>query len=109
MLLTGYLEFLIGQLAVANEPAPFSVITPSDPRQRGAQLSVKFNDAAVCDAVFAELEKRGVVLDHRKPNVLRVSPAPLYNTFVDIQRFSTMLSQALSSVTSEPPSKKART
>lgn len=37
-------------------------------------------------AVFKALEKRGVVCDVRKPDVMRIAPAPLYNTFADVHR-----------------------
>ncbi|XP_021364292.1 kynureninase-like isoform X1 [Mizuhopecten yessoensis] len=69
------------------------IFTPSDPEQRGAQLSLSFS--VNISYVFKELEKRGVICDERKPSVIRVSPAPLYCSFQDVQRFMEYLDQAL--------------
>jgi len=91
MLLTAYLELLLQDLLGPD----LSVITPSEPGRRGCQLSLKFSSASFCNAVFAGLERRGVVVDHRKPNVIRVAPAPLYNNFADVQRFCACLKQAM--------------
>lgn len=75
--LTGYLEFLLRQLEL-----PFEIITPSDPAQRGCQLSLLFQERG--REVFDALSARGVVADWREPNVIRVAPVPLYNTFADV-------------------------
>ena len=48
-----------------------------------------------------ELEERGVVLDERKPDVIRVAPAPLYNTFTDVFDFVTVLYEALDTAIAE--------
>ena len=79
--LTGYLEFLLEQHSSRN----FSVITPRDPAQRGAQLSIRLHrkGRAVCDA----LKDRGVICDWREPDILRAAPAPLYNSFSDAYEF----------------------
>lgn len=69
------------------------VFTPTDPAQRGAQLSVSFKcctaapggTAAVSiDDILAALNKAGVICDVRRPNVIRLAPAPLYNSFRDV-------------------------
>jgi kynureninase len=80
--LTGYLEFLLNQ----NESDKFTVITPRDPERRGAQLSIRIrqNGRAVLNRLIAE----GFVCDWREPDILRVAPAPLYNTFTDVRRFA---------------------
>eukprot|EP00930_Biecheleria_cincta_P084591 TRINITY_DN7403_c0_g1_i2.p1 TRINITY_DN7403_c0_g1~~TRINITY_DN7403_c0_g1_i2.p1 ORF type:complete len:518 (+),score=85.48 TRINITY_DN7403_c0_g1_i2:69-1556(+) len=92
MLLTGYLELLLQR----HFKGGVSCITPADPSQRGCQLSLKFESEQACKGTFQGLEKRGVVVDYRKPNVIRVAPAPLYNTFSDVHRFSEAFSEALS-------------
>ncbi|XP_067229209.1 kynureninase [Chanodichthys erythropterus] len=98
VLLTGYLEYLIRHYYTKDESNPdkasVHIITPSDPEQRGCQLSLSFSRPI--RAVFQELEKRGVVCDMREPSVLRVAPVPLYNSFTDVHRFISVLGSALS-------------
>ncbi|CAE7523730.1 kynu [Symbiodinium natans] len=103
MLLTAYLELLIADLVGKH----LSVITPECPSSRGCQLSLKFQEESSCLATFAALEKRGIVVDHRKPNVIRVAPAPLYNSFNDVHKFCTALREALQEV-AEPPAKRTK-
>lgn len=83
--LTGYLEWLIHQ----STGLGFEVITPDDPNQRGCQLSLLTGDNG--KALFEKLQKHGVVADWREPNVIRVAPVPLYNTFEDVYRFVEIL------------------
>jgi kynureninase len=80
--LTGYLEFLLDQKPHEN----FSIITPPDPAQRGAQLSLQITNSgrALCD----RLAQRGVICDWREPDILRVAPVPLYNSFLDVHTFA---------------------
>ena len=79
--LTRFLELLLKQLR-AKHPGNFTIITPSDPNQRGAQLSVRLK-SGMLNTVLKGLEESGVVVDERRPDVVRVAPAPLYNTFAD--------------------------
>jgi kynureninase len=67
--------------------------------QRGCQLSVKFSVAV--DRVHAKLSQKGVIVDVRKPDVIRIAPAPLYNSFSDVLRFVTLLEQAISECKAE--------
>ena len=78
--LTGYLEYLIGSLK-----DKIKIITPKDSKQRGAQLSlvVKKNS----EEVFNGLNSNHIICDWREPDVIRVAPVPLYNSFVDVYRF----------------------
>ncbi|RXN32503.1 kynureninase [Labeo rohita] len=98
VLLTGYLEYLIRHYYTKDPSDPdkpsVRIITPSDPEQRGCQLSLCFS--CPIRAVFEELEKRGVACDMREPDVLRVAPVPLYNSFADVHRFIAALGSALS-------------
>jgi kynureninase len=87
--LTAYLEELLDAL-----PPHFSIITPRDPAQRGAQLSLKLLPGLL-DVVMEELESNGVVIDERRPDVIRVAPAPLYNTFEDVWTFVNVFGRAL--------------
>ncbi|HEY3664049.1 MAG TPA: kynureninase [Chthoniobacterales bacterium] len=85
--LTGYLQFLLDQIGSAR----FTVITPSAPDDRGAQLSILIHEHP--RELFQKLEAAGVKTDFREPNVIRVAPAPLYNTFEEVWRFSKILSE----------------
>lgn len=86
--LTGYLEHLLLKypLDAAPEDKPFSIFTPSNPAERGAQLSLRLGPGLL-DSVLEVLEENGVVIDERKPDVIRVAPAPLYNTYADVWQF----------------------
>jgi kynureninase len=89
--LTGYLEYLINDLQVPKEV--IEIITPSDPTQRGCQLSLLVHRNG--RQVFEKLTAAGIILDWREPNVIRVAPTPLYNTFIDVYRFGEILSRSL--------------
>ncbi|AKQ46833.1 kynureninase [Rufibacter radiotolerans] len=85
--LTGYLEFLIKEL---NQPKELlEIITPADPAARGCQLSLLVNQNG--RQLFDTLMANGFILDWREPNVIRVAPTPLYNTFEDVYRFGQFL------------------
>ncbi|KAH8821560.1 pyridoxal phosphate-dependent transferase [Xylogone sp. PMI_703] len=91
--LTVYLETLLLQHLYPSQPH-FKIITPRDPNQRGAQLSLLLEEGLL-DVVMSELEKRALVVDERRPDVVRVAPAPLYNSFQDIFEFVTGFGEAL--------------
>jgi kynureninase len=83
--LTGYLEGLLDDL-------PIEVITPRDPAARGAQLSLRFMDAA---RTLAALAAQGVVADVREPDIIRVAPIPLYNSYLDAWRLADVLGRVI--------------
>jgi len=90
--LTGYLEFLIMQINQEQGKELFKIITPKNPEERGAQLSI------ICDngkVIFDHLVKNGVLGDWREPDVIRLSPVPLYNSFTDVYRAGKMLREAI--------------
>ncbi len=89
--LTGYLEFIIQELS--GDRGLFEIITPSDPSQRGAQLSIFFHKNG--KSLFDHLIANGVIGDWREPNVIRIAPAPLYNSFEDVYQFGQILSEAI--------------
>ncbi|KAJ6002443.1 hypothetical protein N7451_004990 [Penicillium sp. IBT 35674x] len=93
--LTGYLEHLLLKypLDSAPEDKPFTLITPSNPAERGAQLSLRLQPGLL-DHVLHYLEENGVVVDERKPDVVRVAPAPLYNTHAEVWDFCQIFLQA---------------
>ncbi|KAI9660939.1 MAG: Kynureninase (L-kynurenine hydrolase) [Bathelium mastoideum] len=72
----------------------FWIITPRQVEQRGAQLSVMLAEGLL-DPVMEVLEEEGCVVDERRPNVIRVAPTPLYNTFEDVRRFVVVFEDAL--------------
>lgn len=82
--LTGYLEFLLQQL-----PLPCEIITPADPQQRGAQLSLFFPENG--KAIHTKMMEQGIICDYREPGVIRLAPAPLYCSFTDVFRFYEVL------------------
>ena len=85
--LTGYLEFLIEQISSKK----ISIITPSDSNARGAQLSIQVHDHP--KELHEEVIAAGVKCDFREPNVIRVAPTPLYNSFYEVWRFAQILSR----------------
>ncbi len=87
--LTGYLQFLLDQ--IGNDKV--MVITPRDPAHRGCQLSIRVKNAD--KNLFSAITRRGVFADWREPDVIRVAPAPLYNSFTDVFRFSRILASSL--------------
>ncbi|KAL4618006.1 kynureninase isoform X1 [Arapaima gigas] len=97
VLLTGYLECLLQQCCGPDPADPhrphMRILTPSQPSERGCQLSLSFSVPIA--TIFRELERRGVACDMREPNVLRVAPVPLYNSFRDVHRFVAVLREAL--------------
>ncbi|HEX4853184.1 kynureninase [Arenimonas sp.] len=83
-MLTGHLEALIAA-RIANV---VEVVTPADPARRGCQLSLRVQGGRERGrALFEYLEARGIVGDWREPDVIRISPVPLYNRFTDLHRF----------------------
>ncbi len=89
--LTGLLHEILMDVFEAHPWA--KVITPADPSQRGAQLSVQFEHDG--RAVFEALIARGIIVDWRTPDVIRISPAPLYVRFVDVVRVGEALNAIL--------------
>jgi kynureninase len=85
--LSGYLEYILGQLPGKH----FEIITPRDPGQRGCQLSILVHDRP--RRLIDALNANGVVCDFREPNVMRVAPVPLYNTFHEVWSFVRILAQ----------------
>lgn len=77
-ILTGYLEFLINQLNNSS----IKIITPTNPDERGCQLSIKVKDAD--KRLHSQLKEAGVITDWREPDVIRCAPVPLYNSFQDV-------------------------
>ena len=67
----------------------FEVITPSNPLERGAQLSLYFKESG--KEIHDRMIENGIIVDYREPGVIRVAPAPLYCSFEDVYRFYEIL------------------
>ena len=91
--LTAYLEFIINDVSERNKNATFEIITPKDKTKRGAQLSILAHGQG--KALFDEMTEKGVIADWREPNVIRVAPAPFYNSFEDVYRFGKILEESI--------------
>jgi len=87
--LTGYLEFLLDELNNDN----INIITPRNKAERGCQLSIQVKTAD--KALHTKLTEAGVISDWREPDVIRVAPTPLYNSFKDVWEFVERLKQVL--------------
>lgn len=96
MYLTGYLEFLIQDINKQQGEEVYRIITPVDPAARGCQLSVVCKRNA--RAIFNYLAQNGVIGDWREPDVIRLSPVPLYNTFEDVYKTAGLMADALKAV-----------
>ncbi len=93
-LLTGFAEFLLRDMDPNEES--ISIITPSKIKERGCQLSIKIKKGG--KAVFDTVVKSGVIIDWREPEVIRIAPAPLYNTFEEVFLFVKKFQKAIKKV-----------
>lgn len=103
LLLTGYLEYLIEQLACSTSQSvtlndqyratKVKIVTPKNPEERGCQLSLRISGQG--KSFLKDLEASGVVCDFREPDIIRVAPVPLYNKFSDVFYFVETLSELL--------------
>ncbi|PZR20296.1 MAG: kynureninase, partial [Flavobacterium psychrophilum] len=80
--LTDLLEFLLWQIPTYGKD--FVIITPANPAERGCQLSLLMKRDG--KKTFNKLTQAGVIADWREPDVIRVAPVPLYNSFEDVVR-----------------------
>jgi kynureninase len=86
-MLTGYLEFILKDFSNY-----LTVITPSDPKQRGCQLSIIVKEDG--KKLFEYLESQNIIPDWREPDVIRMSAVPMYNSFEDVFRIGEALKNA---------------
>ncbi len=83
--LTAYAEFLLKEHCKHK----VDIVTPSDPAQRGCQLSTAIE--GIGKKVYEKLIESGVICDWREPNIIRIAPVPFYNSFEDIYHFVEIL------------------
>ena len=89
--LTGYLEFLLKEIAADCEI--FQIITPENPEERGAQLSLLFQQRG--QEIYQGLKENGVVVDWREPDTIRAAPVSLYNSLEEVFQFSEIITQSV--------------
>ncbi len=89
--LTAYLEFLID--GINQQKGIIRILTPRDKNQRGCQLSLVFSENG--KQIHEQLLKAGIITDWRNPDVIRLAPAPLYNSFEDVWKFGDELQRIL--------------
>jgi kynureninase len=92
LLLTGYLEFIVDAVR-NNTGVNLQILTPSNPNERGCQLSIVVPGAK--KQLVKDLAERGIIVDWREPNVIRMAPVPLYNSFKDIFTFGEVFTEFL--------------
>jgi kynureninase len=88
--MTAYLEYLLEEYS-SNHGDILEIITPKSTQQRGSQLSILFKEKG--KEMFDELSDAGIIADWREPNVMRVSPAPLYVSYEDCWHFVNVLEE----------------
>lgn len=96
--LTGYLEFILNHLDPGHQL--IELLTPANPAERGCQLSIFMKKDG--KKIFERIIKAGVIADWREPNVIRLAPTPLYNTFEEVYRFGELFETALNAVATTP-------
>jgi kynureninase len=82
------MEFLL----LNGKRKDFKIITPKDPNQRGCQLSIVMDSDG--KKTFDFLTAKGIIADWREPDVIRVAPVPLYNSFEDVRKFAEIFHNA---------------
>jgi kynureninase len=88
--LTGYLEFVLKEISKDESNTSFEIITP---KERGSQLSILTHGSG--KPLFDKMTQKGIIADWREPNVIRVAPVPLYNSFLDVYRFGQIITESI--------------
>lgn len=91
--LAAYLHYILADINSRQSEKVIEVITPDNEEERGCQVSMLMLNNG--KPIFNELTTQGVIADWREPNVIRVAPVPLYNSFEDIYRFGEIISSIL--------------
>ncbi len=92
-LLSGYLMYLLDEVNAGSTEPLIEIITPRTDTERGCQVSMLMLQRG--REIFDALTQQGVIADWREPNVIRVAPVPLYNSFTDVYRFGQIISKVL--------------
>ena len=95
-LLSGYLHFILNDINSKQKEKLIEIITPAKEGERGCQVSMLMLRKG--EEIFNELSEQGVVADWREPNVIRVAPVPLYNSFEDVWRFGEIVRTTINKI-----------
>jgi len=95
-LLAGYLHYVLNDINSRQAEKVIEIITPANEEERGCQVSILMLKRG--KEIFNELTKQGVIADWREPNVIRVAPVPLYNSFEDIYRFGEIVRTTINKI-----------
>ncbi len=87
--LSAYMMFVLDDINSSLPKKMIEIITPRNENEHGCQVSILMLEKG--KEIFESLKKNSVIIDWREPNVIRVAPAPLYNTFEDIYRFGSII------------------
>ena len=91
--LSAYLFFVIDEINSLSSKKMIEIITPRSEKEHGCQVSLLMLEKG--KETFEALKENGVIIDWREPNVIRVAPAPLYNTFADVYSFGEIVKDIL--------------
>ena len=87
--LTGFFEYLINEIASDT----IKIITPTNPNERGCQLSLQVKNAD--KNLHKKLTENNIITDWREPDVIRCAPVPMYTSFEDVYQMVSMLESLL--------------
>jgi kynureninase len=94
--LAAFVHFVLGDINSRQSKQVIEVITPANEDDRGCQVSMLMLERG--KKIFEALQQQGVIADWREPNVIRVAPVPLYNTFEEIWRFGEIIRNTVNAV-----------
>jgi kynureninase len=92
-LLNSYLWFLLDEIDRSSSQKTIEFITPRTEKERGCQVSILLHEQG--REIFDSLKSNGVMTDWREPNVIRIAPVPLYNTFEEVWKFDKIIQSVL--------------
>ena len=92
-MLSDYMGFIIDSINAQFSEPVIDIITPRKPNEKGCQLSLVMKQRG--REIFEVLKQKGVIADWREPDVIRVAPVPLYNSFKDVFRFGEIVTGVL--------------
>ena len=91
--LSNYLLFILDEINETAHENIIEIITPRNETEKGCQVSMLMMKDG--KNIFEALKKEGVIADWREPNVIRIAPVPLYNSFEDIYKFGEIISKMM--------------
>ena len=90
--LNHYLWFILNEIKKQTPDDFLKILTPADEEKRGCQVSLAIKNGK---QVFNELSGKGIYADWREPDVVRIAPVGLYNTFEEVWQFGQLLKTAI--------------